>query len=93
MTWRNLTQTQRIILAAAAAAPTGRVGFYAGDRKGTRVARHDAAGTPWIIAYGRPEGFLKARGYLTRDGVNEPHVWRITDAGHAAHRAAGGPVR
>ncbi|MFA6966094.1 hypothetical protein [Bosea sp. (in: a-proteobacteria)] len=93
----KLTATQRTILTAAAASPNGLVGFYAGDRQGTRVVRLDELGTPWIAAYSNPEYFLRGRGFLTKQGVNELHVFRITDAGRAAIGQTlpdiGGPVR
>jgi hypothetical protein len=78
----KLTKTQTFILKAAAVSPTGSVGFYAGDRKGTRIARTDDLGRPWIVAYGSPEWFLCARKLLEKS--NEPHVYALTDAGRAA---------
>ncbi len=79
---KGLTATQSIILQAAAASPSGAVGFGAGDRRGTRVVKIDDMGRPWIIAYSSPEFFLAGRGLLAKS--NEPYVYRITDAGRAA---------
>jgi hypothetical protein len=79
---RGLTSTQEIILRAAAVSPSGSVGFGAGDRKGTRVAKIDDFGRPWIIAYSCPEFFLEGRGLLAKG--NEPFVYRITPAGREA---------
>ena len=79
---RGLTSTQEIILRAAAASPSGSVGFGAGDRKGTRVSMIDDFDRPWITAYATPEWFLLHRGLLAKS--NEPYVYRITDAGRAA---------
>lgn len=78
----GLTLTQTIILTAAADSPSGSVGFGAGDRNGTRVAKIDDMGRPWIIAYCTPEHFLLGRGLLSKD--NERYVYRITDKGRAA---------
>lgn len=78
----RLTSTQRIILTAAAASPTGSVIFGAGDRKGTRVAGHDKLGRPIIKAYQTPEYFLNTRGLLAI--TNERHCYSITDAGREA---------
>lgn len=79
---KGLTPTQVLILTVAARTASGSVGFGAGDRGGSRVARYDDMGRPWIIAYSTPQYFLKARGLLVQ--TNEPHVYRITDAGRAA---------
>ena len=78
---KGLTPTQVLILTAASSCSSGAVGFGAGDRRGSRVARYDDMGRPWIIAYSTPQYFLKGRGLLVQ--ANEPHVYRITDAGRA----------
>lgn len=78
---KGLTETQVIILTAAAASPSGTIGFGAGDRRGTRVAGFDDLGRPWIKAYSNPEYWLLARGLLER--ANERHMCRITEAGRA----------
>lgn len=79
---KGLTETQSIILQAAAASPSGSVGFGAGDRRGTRVVNIDEMGRPWIIAYSTPEHFMVGRKLLER--TNERFVYRITPAGRAA---------
>lgn len=76
---RGLTETQYIILRAAADAPGCAVRFLLGDRKGTRVVGWDDLDRPKIRAYGNPEYFLRTRGLLAP--TDEPHVFRITDAG------------
>jgi len=78
---KGLTPTQVLILTAAARSSSGAVGFGAGDRRGSRVAKYDDMGRPWIIAYSTPQYFLKCRGLLVQ--ANEPHVYRITDEGRA----------
>lgn len=75
------TPTQVVCLEAAAASPTGSVGFTAGDRKGTRVSATDDMERPWITAYSYPEFFLEGRGLLEKG--NEPHVYRLTPKGRA----------
>lgn len=82
----RLTKTQRLILGAANSNRRGLVRFYAGDRRGSRIARWDGEGedaVPCIIAYSNPEYFLKARGLLRPYG-NELHLYEITDKGSNA---------
>lgn len=82
---REPTDTQRFILEAAAISPGGRVAFAAGDRKGTRIGWRETDGTPWIIAYGTPDYFLKGRGWI-EPIPDRPNTYRITDAGRDAIR-------
>lgn len=82
MSKHRLTQTQRIILSAAAS-HLGLVRFGPGDRKGTRIARRDEIGVPVVIAYQTPQVFLAQRGLLVRYG-NDVQLYRITDAGREA---------
>lgn len=79
----RITTTQRFFLTTAARQERGLIRVGPGDRKGTRIARYDAAGVPVIIAYQTPEWFLLARKMLTPYG-NERGVYQITDAGRAA---------
>lgn len=78
----RLTKSQFIVLEAAAKAPSGAIGFAAGDRRGTRVGRVDELGRPWIIAYQNPEFFLASKKLL--EATNERWVYRITDLGREA---------